>query len=216
MGTTDHYPRKVSGPWLIDDVFTITGRGKVVTIHDTDKVVEANVMVGDYVRLDTLHKSILDDEWFEPHALYQVTNIEMTKTLMSPPTIKGIGLVVRKIANATIPEPEDKGVVVPSARGVNDAVAELARYNIHHEIPMDIGMLKLTEEAGEVAKAWIGVTGTNPRKGKYGTVDDVIKELSDVIVTAMVAQRRLGADPMAELTAKLAFVINRIAEGEAS
>ena len=45
--------------------------------------------------------------------------------------------------------------------------------------------LKLTEEAGEVAGALIGMTGQNPRKGVTHSIDDVIKELLDVIVTAL-------------------------------
>jgi NTP pyrophosphatase (non-canonical NTP hydrolase) len=52
-------------------------------------------------------------------------------------------------------------------------------------------MLKLSEEAGEVAQAVIGATGQNPRKGTSHTWEDVQSELCDVIVTAMVALRSL-------------------------
>jgi NTP pyrophosphatase (non-canonical NTP hydrolase) len=48
-------------------------------------------------------------------------------------------------------------------------------------------ILKLTEEVGEVAEAYIGMQGLNPRKGVCRTRDDVLAELSDVIVTAAVA-----------------------------
>lgn len=48
-------------------------------------------------------------------------------------------------------------------------------------------ILKLAEEAGEVAQAWIGATGQNPRKGRTHEVEDVVVELCDVIVTAAVA-----------------------------
>jgi NTP pyrophosphatase (non-canonical NTP hydrolase) len=67
-------------------------------------------------------------------------------------------------------------------------------------------LFKLAEEAGEVAKAWIGYTGQNPRKGHTHTLDDVVGELADVVMTALVAMRSLGADPqqvMGECVAKV-------------
>jgi NTP pyrophosphatase (non-canonical NTP hydrolase) len=53
-------------------------------------------------------------------------------------------------------------------------------------------ILKITEEAGEVAEALIGVTGQNPRKGYSHSWQDVEHELCDVIVTAMVALTRVN------------------------
>jgi NTP pyrophosphatase (non-canonical NTP hydrolase) len=67
-------------------------------------------------------------------------------------------------------------------------------------------LLKVSEEAGEVASAWIGVTGQNPRKGETHTVDDVADELCDVIVAAMVALTTLKQDPAAHFARKLAAV----------
>ncbi|UQA94605.1 MazG-like family protein [Streptomyces halobius] len=55
-------------------------------------------------------------------------------------------------------------------------------------------ILKLSEEAGEVAQAVIGATGQNPRKGHSHTWDDVHSELCDVILTAMVALATLTPD----------------------
>ncbi|MFH7335963.1 MazG-like family protein [Streptomyces hygroscopicus] len=52
-------------------------------------------------------------------------------------------------------------------------------------------ILKLSEEAGEVAEAVIGATGQNPRKGITHTWDDVQAELCDVAITALVALRTL-------------------------
>ncbi|WP_102926933.1 MazG-like family protein [Streptomyces noursei] len=52
-------------------------------------------------------------------------------------------------------------------------------------------ILKLSEEAGEVAQAVIGAVGQNPRKGHSHSWEDVHAELCDVIVTAMVALRTL-------------------------
>ncbi|MGW5669459.1 MazG nucleotide pyrophosphohydrolase domain-containing protein [Micromonospora sp. NPDC003776] len=53
-------------------------------------------------------------------------------------------------------------------------------------------LLKLTEEAGEAAAAWIGVLGQNPRKGVTHTREDVAAELADVVFTALVAIESLG------------------------
>lgn len=61
-----------------------------------------------------------------------------------------------------------------------------------HELTCRI--LKVTEEAGEVAGAWIGVVGQNPRKGVTHTRDDVAGELADVALTALVAIESLGLD----------------------
>ncbi|WKE71979.1 MazG-like family protein [Streptomyces sp. WP-1] len=52
-------------------------------------------------------------------------------------------------------------------------------------------ILKLSEEAGEVAEAVIGATGQNPRKGVTHTWDDVQAELCGVVITVLVALRSL-------------------------
>lgn len=46
---------------------------------------------------------------------------------------------------------------------------------------------KIGEEYGEVVDAFIGITGQNPRKGVYGTSEDVNNELIDVALTALLA-----------------------------
>lgn len=46
---------------------------------------------------------------------------------------------------------------------------------------------KVAEECGEVVAALIGATGQNPRKGVTHSIDDVVKELFDVAVTALAA-----------------------------
>lgn len=53
-------------------------------------------------------------------------------------------------------------------------------------------LAKITEEAGEVIAAYIGVTGQNPRKGITHTMDDVHAELLDVAVTALGAWEHLN------------------------
>ncbi|MGI5288062.1 MazG-like family protein [Nonomuraea polychroma] len=54
-----------------------------------------------------------------------------------------------------------------------------------HQTAMQL--LKIVEEAGEVAAAYIGMTGQNPRKGVTHTREDVAGELCDVVITALVA-----------------------------
>jgi hypothetical protein len=70
-------------------------------------------------------------------------------------------------------------------------------------------ILKITEEAGEVAEALIGVTGQNPRKGFSHSWRDVENELCDVIVTAMVALRRVNPAAPTLFTEHLAAVASR-------
>ncbi|MGW3447388.1 MazG-like family protein [Streptomyces sp. NPDC001076] len=55
-------------------------------------------------------------------------------------------------------------------------------------------VLKISEEAGEVAEAVHGAMGTNPRKGVSHTWDDVQKELCDVTVTALIALASITPD----------------------
>jgi NTP pyrophosphatase (non-canonical NTP hydrolase) len=72
-------------------------------------------------------------------------------------------------------------------------------------------ILKVTEEAGEAAGAWIGVMGNNPRKGVTHTLDEVAAELADVAMTALVAIESLGVDAHAVLDACAAKVLGRMA-----
>lgn len=50
-----------------------------------------------------------------------------------------------------------------------------------------IRILKACEERGEAAAAVVGWTGQNPRKGLTHTEADVVGELADVVLTAMLA-----------------------------
>ncbi|MER5546472.1 MazG-like family protein [Streptomyces sp. NPDC001233] len=68
--------------------------------------------------------------------------------------------------------------------------------------------MKITEEVGEVNQAVIGALAYNPRKGASHTMDDVKKELCDVILTAAVALRTIDKD--AEQT--FAQNLTRVAE----
>jgi len=53
---------------------------------------------------------------------------------------------------------------------------------------------KVTEEAGEAIDALIGCTGQNPRKGFYGSEDELLNELADVAWTAILAIQHFTKD----------------------
>ncbi len=76
-----------------------------------------------------------------------------------------------------------------------------------HEDSMRV--LKLVEEAGEAAAAYIGMVGQNPRKGVTHTWQDVEAELCDVMFTAMVALTTLTPDARKIFDTHLARVADR-------
>jgi NTP pyrophosphatase (non-canonical NTP hydrolase) len=92
---------------------------------------------------------------------------------------------------------------------IRDLVAWLDSQNGLSPQEITLRLLKISEEAGEVAQAWIGVQGQNPRKGVTHSAADVADELCDVIVTAAVALATLTTDPAGHLDAKLAKIANR-------
>ncbi|MEV6522709.1 MazG-like family protein [Longispora sp. NPDC051575] len=80
-------------------------------------------------------------------------------------------------------------------RGIARSVAWLDEHNGTDQAELTLRILKVTEEAGEAAGAWIGTIGQNPRKGVTHTRRDVADELADVAMTALVAIGSLGFDP---------------------
>lgn len=78
------------------------------------------------------------------------------------------------------------------------------------DLALTIRILKLTEEAGEAAEAWIGTLAANPRKGQTHTRDQVAAELADVAITALVAIRSLGMDPDEVMAACATKVLERL------
>lgn len=88
---------------------------------------------------------------------------------------------------------------------MNDAwttIAHLAaRLEKHSTLPREqrvlLQLLKIQEEAGEVAEAVIGAMGQNPRKGFSHIWEEVEAEVCDVIVTGMVALMRMNPDARA-------------------
>jgi NTP pyrophosphatase (non-canonical NTP hydrolase) len=77
------------------------------------------------------------------------------------------------------------------------------------EVNRLLRVLKISEEAGEVAEAVQGVAGHNPRKGRSHTWEDVEAELCDVILTAMVALRSITPDAAKVFEKRLAYVAGR-------
>lgn len=73
-------------------------------------------------------------------------------------------------------------------------------------------ILKLSEEIGEVAQAIIGTYGANKRKGITHTKEDIAKELSDVIITAMVALEDYVIVPEEFFAAHVAKIRERVRE----
>ncbi|MEU2514371.1 MazG-like family protein [Streptomyces syringium] len=84
-----------------------------------------------------------------------------------------------------------------------------AESTVSPEVARLLRVLKISEEAGEVAEAIHGVIGSNPRKGNSDTWDDVRSELCDVIITSMVALKTITPDAAKVFGERLAWVAER-------
>lgn len=73
-------------------------------------------------------------------------------------------------------------------------------------------LLKVQEEAGEAAAATIGFIGANKRKGFTHDEEDVAKELTDVVIAAMVALHDWVPSPEQFLKSRLRELMKRINE----
>lgn len=86
----------------------------------------------------------------------------------------------------------------------------------HDEVNYDASdafrLMKLSEEVGEVMEAYIGFEGANKRKAstRQYTELDVASELTDVVITAMVALHDWVEDPEAYLASKIAALAIRV------
>lgn len=81
-------------------------------------------------------------------------------------------------------------------KAIAATVEWLARNNIGDgDGRVSVQLMKISEEAGEAAGAWIGAQGYNPRKGVTHTRAEVAAELADIVMTALVAIEILGFDP---------------------
>ncbi|MET9409540.1 MazG-like family protein [Streptomyces sp. NPDC002935] len=97
---------------------------------------------------------------------------------------------------------------------ISRIVSALNEANGTGENEISVRLLKVTEEAGEVAAAYIGMTGQNPRKGITHSRADVADELCDVIIAATVALHSFTDAAPAVLDAKLHAATQRLYETE--
>lgn len=81
-----------------------------------------------------------------------------------------------------------------------------------HEDSMRV--LKLLEEAGEAATAYLGIVGQNPRKGVTHTLGDLLDELADVALTALSAMQHFTQDETAVRRVLLAKIDRIIARAD--
>ena len=66
-----------------------------------------------------------------------------------------------------------------------------------HETALRV--MKIAEEAGEAVTAYIGLTGTNPRKSVTATPNELAGELCNVVLAALIALATItGGTPHAE------------------
>jgi len=90
---------------------------------------------------------------------------------------------------------------------------QIGRLHAHHgEVPAEVRLLKLTEEVGEAAEAFIGMHGLNSRKGVCRSREDLLAELSDVIITAAVAMTGItgeSSEARAHFERRLVLVTER-------
>jgi hypothetical protein len=95
---------------------------------------------------------------------------------------------------------------------VADITAWLDACNPHSAHEDSMRVLKLVEESGEAAAAYIGMAGQNPRKGVTHSLDDLLSELADVALTALCAIQHFTRDEQttrAILAAKTHRIITR-------
>lgn len=81
---------------------------------------------------------------------------------------------------------------------------------------LGLRIAKAGQEAGEAMDAWFGHVGNNPRKGVYACLDDVVDELADTVLAALIAIESLGAEPRHAIRQCLAKCLARVAEHPAA
>ena len=83
-----------------------------------------------------------------------------------------------------------------------DLVEKMARFLADNGVTVSTQINQVSAEAGEVNEAWIRLIGENPWKGP-GTEDELLGELADVAIAAMVGIARLGNEPAQLINTKL-------------
>jgi NTP pyrophosphatase (non-canonical NTP hydrolase) len=76
---------------------------------------------------------------------------------------------------------------------------------------------KAGEEAGEAFEAFLGWTGQNPRKGVSKTLDDVLSELADVVLSGVLGIQHFTKDKEETkeiLLKRLTYRLGKIPDGQ--
>ena len=118
------------------------------------------------------------------------------------------------IPHATTPDSAQTQRGEPASDPAWDTVGRLVEWldassDVPPEVALLLRVLKISEEAGEVAEAIHGVVGSTPRKGVSHTREDVQAELCDVILTSMVALRTITPDAEKVFAERLEHVAAR-------
>lgn len=93
---------------------------------------------------------------------------------------------------------------------INTIVDWLDQHNLSSVEEQTLRILKVGEEFGEAAQAWIDYLGQNPRRTESPSIHDVVGELADVCITAMVAIETLGGHPLHVIDQRSRYIIDRI------
>lgn len=96
-------------------------------------------------------------------------------------------------------------------------IERLARFflDINQKNSRVAQILKLVEEIGEVAEAYIGANGLNPRKKGTYTDQDIAEEIADVAGTALIALFFFCDNPADVMNGAIDKFVRRLDEHEA-
>ncbi|MBO2458343.1 NUDIX domain-containing protein [Actinomadura violacea] len=155
--------------------------------------------------------------WFRPETMPRLTISPSTLDLVrSHAGAYGIRVPearpdVQRAGRSASPVPR---TTIESAEPCRGFWADTARIRSGYlaEVPTQTLVLKVAEEVGEVAEAYIGMTGGNPRKGVHKNTSDVLDELADVMLSAAVPMVDLAggaAQAEAHMARRLGFVSAR-------
>ncbi|MFC4122078.1 MazG-like family protein [Nonomuraea zeae] len=128
-----------------------------------------------------------------PPAALQAAQDESNTELLET-QVHSADRTVERILAAAAPHFDRQTTTSDLWQHVRNVLAWVDEANARTEHEVAMRLLKLVEEAGEVASAYIGMTGQNPRKGITHTHHDVAGELCDVVVTALVALATITGD----------------------
>ncbi len=95
------------------------------------------------------------------------------------------------------------------ARQIADGFSELDGMDRNSPYAQAMRVAKIVEEAGEVAQAVIAFHNANPLK-PGGSIEDVVKELADIAITAKVSIENFGFDAETVVSDREFVVLGRV------